>query len=183
MLFAVGSVALTGPLAARPAISTRTTVALMQQQPRKPSFDNLEKGVQVAQGLFEGMVKASQDAADNWVNSGWQVKKRAGQFVPEIRPNAIDVSERTTQWLPQASEVIDVAAADGAASSGLIDGRSGGSALTTPGDAALQVPLAYTRPAQGPGARVCTGRRWCRATHLGCGVAVACGWVRVDLNR
>ena len=57
---------------------------------------------------------ASQ-AADQWVNSGWQLQKRAGQPLPEIRPNAASVAGKANAWLP--AEGGEAAAAGGSAAS------------------------------------------------------------------
>ena len=88
------------------------------QQPQQASalellLGNMAKAAETA-------TQAAGEAADNWINSGWQVflsshglraracdggarlpqvKKRAGQVIPEIRPNAVDVKQRSDKWL------------------------------------------------------------------------------------
>lgn len=89
-----------------------------------------ERLAENAANFFGGIAKAAEDAAESWVNSGWQVKKRAGQVIPEIRPNAEDVTERVTPYL---SPAINESKPVGLQKSG------GSSALATPQADALQV--------------------------------------------
>lgn len=94
-----------------------------------------------ALGTFESLVgsviSTVRTSTDNWLNSGWSVKKRAGQWVPEVRPNSEDIAMRLAPsqdappaWLGDAGaggeygETIDVQVAahqaDGAATGGLV---------------------------------------------------------------
>ena len=50
--------------------------------------------------VFVGnFVDAAEQAKDNWINGGWQIKKRQGKVLPEIRPNANDIGERTLKYM------------------------------------------------------------------------------------
>ena len=72
----------------------------------------------------EGASKAATDAADQWVNSGWQLKKRSGRIIPEIRPNANNVGNMATQWLP-SEEVASDAEANGVTTTPIEVGLAG----------------------------------------------------------
>lgn len=120
-------------------------LALMQQSqppPRPTREDGLklsdtqrneaEKLAEGAASFFGGLAKAAEEAADSWVNSGWQVKKRAGQIVPEIRPNAIDISERSTPYIKPEKPMLEASEKGGAG--GLIAPTPVGQLSTTQAD-------------------------------------------------
>lgn len=119
-------------------------LALMQQSPppRPTREDGLklsdtqrneaEKLAEGAASFFGGLAKAAEEAADSWVNSGWQVKKRAGQIVPEIRPNAIDISERSTPYIKPEKPMLEASEKGGAG--GLIAPTPVGQLATTQAD-------------------------------------------------
>lgn len=124
-------------LTAAAAYSCRGRLPLMQQQPKPKNAASFFEGlVQVAEKAAE----AAEDAADTWINSGWQVKKRAGQVLPEIRPNARSISDQTTAYLSPPTDAgsnADVAVDAG----GLVGtGPPDSSALVSPSDDVLQVP-------------------------------------------
>lgn len=63
----------------RAAVARRTTLLSMQEPQQKNSADAWWKaGIQTAE-LLGTMVDEAKKATDNYINSGWQVKKRAGQ--------------------------------------------------------------------------------------------------------
>lgn len=112
--------------------------------------------------VAKNSVQAAGDAADTWINSGWQVKKRVGHILPEIRPSyAKSLSENTVSFLPPMSNVDNVADTTAVTRS-----TSGSSELVNPSDAALQVlssvfvyqnpplpPPSYRHPTTSPNAR------------------------------
>ncbi|KAL1514942.1 hypothetical protein AB1Y20_004018 [Prymnesium parvum] len=107
--------------------------AVMQQNPPPPKggLTEAEKLAGSAASFFGGLAKAAEEAADTWVNSGWQVKKRAGQIVPEIRPNAVDVTQRAAPFLSPEKAGL------GGGGGGLAAAGANGS-LVTPQEDALQ---------------------------------------------
>jgi hypothetical protein len=80
-----------------------------------PAVRSLEVFVGSLLQAAEGATKVASQAADQWVNSGWQLQKRAGQPLPEIRPNAASVAGKANAWLP--AEDGEAAAAGGSAAS------------------------------------------------------------------
>ena len=89
--------------ASRAAVARRATL-LSMQEPQQKNDAWWKAGIQTAE-LLGTMVDEAKKATDSYINSGWQVKKRAGQVLPEIRPNAADIGERSTeQWLPSDDE-------------------------------------------------------------------------------
>jgi hypothetical protein len=52
-----------------------------------------------AGGAVASTVKSN---TDNWLNSGWSVKKRVGQWLPDIRPNSEDLAIRLAASLDVA---------------------------------------------------------------------------------
>jgi len=98
------------PVAAKPAqlrvaASPISPIAMKapQEAPEKVMDDLLRAGLQ-AGGFLSNMAGEAKKASENWVNAGWQVKKRAGQVLPEIRPNAADIGERTNSFLADSTE-------------------------------------------------------------------------------
>ena len=94
------------PPCARPP--PRAARPIMQQREPPPP----QSPATIFESLFAGMtevaekaVEQTQQGIDTWVNSGWQLKKRAGKAFPEITPNAVDVSARSSKVLlpPEAS--------------------------------------------------------------------------------
>ena len=72
---------------------------LMQEDKTKPSLETfLNKVVVQTSKAVQESARATESAVNDYVNSGWQVKKRAGQLLPEIRPNAADIGERRSRW-------------------------------------------------------------------------------------
>ena len=79
------------------------TITLSQTPPPggpPPAVRSLEVFVGSLLQAAEGATKVASQAADQWVNSGWQLQKRAGQPLPEIRPNAASVAGKANAWLP-----------------------------------------------------------------------------------
>jgi len=94
------------------------TITLSQTPPPggpPPAVRSLEVFVGSLLQAAEGATKVASQAADQWVNSGWQLQKRAGQPLPEIRPNAASVAGKANAWLP--AEDGEAAAAGGSAAS------------------------------------------------------------------
>ena len=80
---------------------------LMVMQPEKetpPTGPVLESVLANVMKVAETASEAAGSAANNWINSGWQVKKRAGQVLPEIRPNAASLGDRAALLLPSPAE-------------------------------------------------------------------------------
>ena len=44
--------------------------------------------------LVSSVLSTVRTNTDTWLNSGWSVKKRAGQWLPEVRPNSEDIAMR-----------------------------------------------------------------------------------------
>ena len=137
------------PPTVRSDISSRRVsgFAMQQQQPKPEALREAEKLAESAATFFGGLAKVAEDAADSWVNSGWQVKKRAGQALPEIRPNAVDISKRTTEYLvPVSREAVDDEAGEAGAAekngspgpTGALAANGASAALVTPQADALQ---------------------------------------------
>ena len=128
----------------RSVLSSRRPLEVRMQEPepkKKPALVEAEKLANGAAVFFGGLAKAAEDAADTWVNSGWQVKKRAGQVIPEIRPNALDIGERTTEYLALPADGEAPAPSNGEATpgGGLSVDAGTSAALTTPQADALSV--------------------------------------------
>ena len=80
----------------------------------------------------EDTAKAANEAADQWKNKGWQVEKRAGQILPEIRPSTDSAEETPSNWLESSAAdetaifvpplVVGLAGASGSLS--LVDGST-----------------------------------------------------------
>lgn len=66
------------------------------------------EAVQQLETIVGSMFTTVKTTSDNWLNSGWSLKKRAGQWVPELRPNSADIAGRTAT-LPESSSSSQVA--------------------------------------------------------------------------
>ena len=106
--FALTSWAAAGPRlgwnepSAKAASCRKGSICLMAPPPPPPpppGGNGFEVFVGTLLQAAEETAKVASDAADQWVNNGWQVKKRAGQVLPEIRPNTQNVEAKATQWL------------------------------------------------------------------------------------
>ena len=88
---------------ARKALVSSVRLLMQDEEPRTTSLESFfnKVVVQTSKAVQES-ARATESALNDYVNSGWQVKKRAGQVLPEIRPNTADVVERSNQWLPSA---------------------------------------------------------------------------------
>ena len=81
----------------------------MKQDPALENFKTVfGTAMQVAQNEVNKLAQQAADqaskAAQDWKDSNWQLKKRPGQILPEIRPNAIGVTQTSNAILTQASE-------------------------------------------------------------------------------
>jgi chromosome segregation ATPase len=63
----------------------------------------------------EQTAKAAEKAAGDWAEAGWQVKKRPGQLVPEIRPNAQAVDSKASHLLDTGKVDTEVSDSPGGA--------------------------------------------------------------------
>ena len=88
---------------ARKALVSSVRLLMQEDEPKTTSLESFfnKVVVQTSKAVQES-ARATESALNDYVNSGWQVKKRAGQVLPEIRPNTADVVERSNQWLPSA---------------------------------------------------------------------------------
>lgn len=82
-------------------------------QPPPPPVRNLEGLVSSFLQAAEDASKVASEAADQWVNSGWQVQKSAGKAVPEIVPTAASPSPPPTLELVQNPPELGLAGATG----------------------------------------------------------------------
>ena len=73
----------------------------MQEPPEAPP-ETEATPAQVFTVFVGNFVDAAEQAKDNWINGGWTVKKRQGKVLPEIRPNANDIGERTLKYMAPA---------------------------------------------------------------------------------
>ena len=88
-------------LGARPALR-RAALFMQEQQPQPKWWQVDQEKLQETAGTFVGtFIKEAEKSANNWVNSGWQVKKRAGQVIGP-RPRAI----RPPPTLPLGRQVL-----------------------------------------------------------------------------
>jgi len=79
-----------------PLIRARCAAPLMQQsEPPPKKKDSMLSLMGTMMIGLESAAAAAKLSTDNYINSGWQVKKRAGQLMPEIRPNAVDVQQQS----------------------------------------------------------------------------------------
>ena len=87
----------------RKALVSSVRLLMQEDEPKTTSLESFfnKVVVQTSKAVQES-ARATESALNDYVNSGWQVKKRAGQVLPEIRPNTADVVERSNQWLPSA---------------------------------------------------------------------------------
>lgn len=76
------------------------------QQPSPPNgggfgFDKFVGGLLKT---AEEASKAASDAADQWVNTGWELKKRAGQVIPEVQPTADPANAQAVAASPPGND-------------------------------------------------------------------------------
>ena len=148
---------------ARKALVSSVRLLMQDEEPRTTSLESFfnKVVVQTSKAVQES-ARATESALNDYVNSGWQVKKRAGQVLPEIRPNTADVVERSNQWLPSAGGAGDAGTgaaggvsepemrSAGAGSAIQVSASPAGSLATEADNAQLQVDftrfLAVTEP-------------------------------------
>ena len=95
----------------RKALVSSVRLLMQEEEPKTKSLESfLNKVVVQTSKAVQESARATESAVNDYVNSGWQVKKRAGQLLPEIRPNTADVVERSNQWLPPAGGAADAGA-------------------------------------------------------------------------
>ena len=82
------------------AIPRAASCAMNAAPPPPPGQKNLEVFFGTVLKVTEEATKAATEAADQYLNTGWQVKKRSGQLFPEIRPNAANVDTKVAQVVP-----------------------------------------------------------------------------------
>ena len=75
-----------GSLRALPFATIRVPRSCVMQQ----GWGGFSSFVNSLMKVTEDAVKTINDVSDDWMNSGWQVKKRAGQALPDIRPSAFN---------------------------------------------------------------------------------------------
>ncbi len=75
-----------GSLRALPFATIRVPRSCVMQQ----GWGGFSSFVDSLMKVTEDAVKTINDVSDDWMNSGWQVKKRAGQVLPDIRPSAFN---------------------------------------------------------------------------------------------
>ena len=81
------------------AVRRAATCAITMQAPSPKEATGLEKFVGGLLQVAEDASKAASEAADDWVNAGWQVKKRAGQVIPEVRPTTQNLEAKVTKYV------------------------------------------------------------------------------------
>ena len=132
---------------ARKALVSSVRLLMQDEEPRTTSLESFfnKVVVQTSKAVQES-ARATESALNDYVNSGWQVKKRAGQVLPEIRPNTADVVERSNQWLPSAGGAGDAGGVSepemrsaGAGSAIEVSASPAGSLATEADNAQLQV--------------------------------------------
>jgi len=109
----------------RPALMHRSCLAMQSPPPPPAPSKSLEGFVSSLIQVAEDAGKAASEAADQWVNSGWQVKKRAGKVIPEIRPNSPNVGNNAVQYFPTEGQGEKVEQTNGAAIQVGLAGPSG----------------------------------------------------------
>ena len=135
----------------RKALVSSVRLLMQEEEPKTKSLESfLNKVVVQTSKAVQESARATESAVNDYVNSGWQVKKRAGQLLPEIRPNAADVVERSNQWLPPAGgagdagtgaagEVSETEMRSAGAGSAIEVAASSAGGLATEGNTQLQV--------------------------------------------
>ena len=84
--------------------------------PAMGGSDQVDPVAAIAGSFLRGVetaAKGVKETTESYINSGWQVKKRAGQLIPEIRPNAVDVQARSEGIASLGAAAVDVPAVEG----------------------------------------------------------------------
>jgi len=87
------------PIAASAHCAAPRSRQCVMQGPPKEAITGFEKFLGSVIKVAEEAGNAATDAIDDYVNKGWQVKKRAGSVLPEVRPNSKVVDDKAAKWL------------------------------------------------------------------------------------
>ena len=87
------------PTVAASAHSSARRVHACDMKAPPPAGTGFEKFLGGLIQTAEVVGKAASEAADEYVNGGWQVKKRAGSILPEVRPNSQVLDDKAVRWL------------------------------------------------------------------------------------
>ena len=84
--------------AVAPKIISRCSLRVEMMAEPEPA-SGFERFVGTLLQVAEDATKAAGEAVDDYVNAGWQVKKRAGSALPEIRPSATNIERKAERYL------------------------------------------------------------------------------------